>query len=175
MKYSYRLIRSGRKTIAIELSRQGEILVRAPRRTPVKEIDAFFEKWEPWVDRHYDAWQEKLAEEAAFDPTEEEIEELRKKISDRVTYYAARMGVEPRSVKITSAKTRFGSCSSKNGLCFSTKLIPHSDAAIDYVIVHELAHIRQKNHGAAFYREIEKILPDYRDRIRLLKTEENTK
>ena len=109
------------------------------------------------------------------DPTEEEIEELRRKISDRVAYYAVRMGVEPRSVKITSAKTRFGSCSPKNGLCFSTRLIPHSDAAIDYVVVHELAHIRQKNHGAAFYREIEKILPDYRDRIRLLKNEEKTK
>lgn len=175
MKYSYRLIRSGRKTIAIELSRQGEILVRAPRRTPVKEIDAFFEKWEPWIDRHYDAWQKKVAAEAEFDPTAEEIEELRKKIADRVTYYSVRMGVAPRSVKITSAKTRFGSCSAKDGLCFSTKLIPHSDAAIDYVVVHELAHIRQKNHSAAFYREIEKILPDYRDRIRLLKNEEKTK
>ena len=175
MKYAYRLIRSDRKTLAIELSRQGEILVRAPMRVSKKEIDAFFEKREPWIDRHYAVWQKKAAAEAAFAPTAEEIEALRKKISDRVAYFAARMGVKPCSVKITSAKTRYGSCSAKNGLCFSTKLIPHSDAAIDYVVVHELAHIRQKNHSAAFYREIEKILPDYRDRIRLLKTEENTK
>ena len=175
MKYSYRLIRSGRKTMAIELSDRGEILVRAPMRVSKKEIDAFFERWEPWIDRHYEEWQNKLASEAAFDPTREEIEALRKKICGRVTFFAGKMGVEPRSVKITSAKTRFGSCSAKNALCFSTKLIPHSDAVIDYVVVHELAHIRQKNHSAAFYREIEKILPDYRERIRLLKSEENTK
>ena len=87
----------------------------------------------------------------------------------RVAYFAPLMGVKPASVKITSARTRYGSCSGKNSICFSLYLMEKSDRAIDYVVVHELAHIRQHNHSPAFYKEIEKILPDYRERIKELK------
>ncbi len=171
MKYAYRLIRSDRRSISVELARNGEILVRAPRRMKTEEIGRWLDEKEPWIDKHYDAWKKKTEAAAAFSPTEAEIRAFADHITARVRYYAAVMGVTPTSIRITDARTRYGSCSPKNGICFSVRLLTHSDAAIDYVVVHELAHIRQKNHGAAFYREVEKILPDYKEREKLLKTE----
>lgn len=64
---------------------------------------------------------------------------------------------------------RFGSCSASNRLCFAWRLMRYPEAAVDYVVVHELAHIRYKNHGPAFYRLIASVLPDYKERIKLLK------
>ena len=90
-------------------------------------------------------------------------------LPSKIERYAQRMDVEPTGLTITSAKTRFGSCSGKNRLSFSWRLMAYPEAAIDYVVVHELAHIRYKDHSRAFYGFIESVLPDYRDRIRLLK------
>jgi predicted metal-dependent hydrolase len=79
------------------------------------------------------------------------------------------MGVAPTGVKITSARTRFGSCSGKNSLCFSLYLMEYPEDAIDAVVVHELAHIRHKDHSPAFYAEVERWMSDYRQRAKLLK------
>ena len=79
------------------------------------------------------------------------------------------MGLVPQGVKITSAKTRFGSCSAKNSLCFSYLLLCYPMEAVDYVVVHELAHIRFKNHKKEFYALIEACMPDYKQRRMLLK------
>ena len=87
----------------------------------------------------------------------------------KVAHYAAIMGVTPTSVKITAARTRFGSCSGKNGICFSLYLMQYPEAAIDYVVVHELAHIRHHDHSPAFYAQVARVLPDYKARQCLLK------
>ena len=90
-------------------------------------------------------------------------------LPQRVAYWAGVMGVRPTGIKITSARTRFGSCSGKNSLCFSLYLMAYPSEAIEYVVVHELAHIRHKNHSPAFYAEVERYLPDWRQRQTLLK------
>ena len=79
------------------------------------------------------------------------------------------MGLVPAGIKITSARTRFGSCSGKNSICFSWRLMLYPPEAIDYVIVHELAHIRHHDHSPAFYALIEQHLPDWKVRMKLLK------
>ena len=79
------------------------------------------------------------------------------------------MGVKPTGIKITSAKKQIGSCSGKNSICYSWGLMQYAPEAIDYVVVHELAHIIHKNHGKDFYKLIEKYLPDYKKREKLLK------
>ena len=79
------------------------------------------------------------------------------------------MGLVPSGVKITSARTRFGSCSGKNGLCFSWRLMQYPPEAIDYVVVHELAHIRHHDHSPAFYALVGQYLPDWEARVKLLK------
>ena len=87
----------------------------------------------------------------------------------RTDIYSRIMGLNPVEIKITSAKTRWGSCSAKNALCFSWRLLCAPPMSVDSVVVHELAHIKMKNHSKAFYREIEKVMPDYRTHHQILK------
>ena len=72
-------------------------------------------------------------------------------------------------ITITSAKTRFGSCSSKGNISFSYRLMLYPRELVDYVIVHELAHLSEMNHSDRFYKIIESVLPDYRERVKRLK------
>jgi len=83
--------------------------------------------------------------------------------------YAGLMGFTPASVKVNSAKTRWGSCSGKNSINFSWRLIMASEPCVDYVVVHELAHISQHNHSAAFWAIVEQYVPDYKAQNRHLK------
>mgnify|MGYP004525420435 FL=1 len=167
----YEIIRSRRRTVALEVTREGKVLVRAPLRMPQTEIDRFVAAHAAWLEK---AQARVAARQAAHPPlTEEQREALRQTakalLPQRVAHYAAVMGVTPASVRITSAKTRFGSCSGKNGLCFSLYLMQYPQEAIDYVVVHELAHIRHHDHSPAFYAEVAKVLPDYKARMKLLK------
>lgn len=90
-------------------------------------------------------------------------------IEKRVLEYVSKMGVMPTAIKINSAKTRWGSCSGKNSLNFSWFLILAQDSVIDYVVVHELAHIIQHNHSNQFWAVVEQVLPDYKERRQGLK------
>lgn len=134
---------------------------------PQAVIERFIEKNQGWLEKRLQEHQEQKQY------TPQEIEALRRRAKEylppRVAYYAAQMGVTPTALRITSARTRYGSCSGKNSINFSLYLMEKSDRAIDYVVVHELAHIKQHNHSPAFYKEIEKILPDYKERIKELK------
>ena len=102
-----------------------------------------------------------------FEP-EYRREEALRVLPERVRHFAARMGVLPASVRVTAARTRFGSCSAKNGLCFSLYLMQYPPEAVDYVVVHELSHILHKNHGPAFWACVAAVLPDYAARRALL-------
>lgn len=167
----YTLIRSARKTLSLEVSRTLEVIVRAPSRMPKRDIDAVVAQYDAWIDAHIE--KRRLHSEAHPEPTAQEIHALRMRAKEtmpsRVEYYARLMGLAPTGLKITSARTRYGSCSSKNSLCFSLYLMRYPQAAIDYVVVHELAHIVHKNHGPDFYRLVESVLPDWKKRRALLK------
>jgi len=84
--------------------------------------------------------------------------------NDRVKYYSEIMGIAPSAVQVTNAKKRWGSCSSKKKICFTWRLVLADDDLIDYVIVHELAHLIEMNHSSRFWAVVEKILPDYANR-----------
>ncbi len=169
---TYEIVRSRRRTVALEVTREGRVLVRAPLRMPQGEIERFVASHAAWLEK---AQAKVAARQAAHPPlTEQETAALRQRAREvlpgRVAHYAAIMGVTPTSVKITSARTRFGSCSGKNGICFSLYLMQYPEEAIDYVVVHELAHIRHHDHSPAFYAEVAKVLPDHKERMKLLKT-----
>lgn len=173
MQHSYRLIRSDRKTLSLEITPSSELLVRAPRRLPTSEIDSFVESKSKWIEKHLEKSRLRGAMAEAGKLTDKQVAELkakaRKILPQKTAFYAAMMALEPTSVKITSAKKRLGSCSAKNGICYSYTLMRYPEKAIDYVVVHELAHIRFKNHGWEFYALIEKYMPDYRERLALIK------
>lgn len=81
-------------------------------------------------------------------------------VQSRVDVFAAQMGLSPTAVSVTGAQARWGSCSPRNRLSFAWRILFCEPEALDYVVVHELAHIRHKNHGADFHALVRSILPD---------------
>ncbi len=163
MKIEYRLIRSARKTLALEIAVDGTLTVRAPRAIPVREIERFVRDRADWIDRHRARLR---ARPLPKEPTEAEMKALIadacRVIPEKVRLWGERMGLTPTRVTITRARSRYGSCSAKNALSFSCRLMQREDDLVDYVVVHELAHIRFKNHGPAFPAVIEGFLPCHR-------------
>jgi len=96
-------------------------------------------------------------------------EQARAVISERVKLYAARHGFKYRKIRVTSAMTRWGSCSSLGNLNFTWRLVMAPPEVIDYVVVHELAHLRVDNHSKEFWNQVERIMPDYKQCLRWLK------
>ena len=94
--------------------------------------------------------------------------ETRRLILPRLTAYAGWMGLEYRSLRITSAATRWGSCSGKDNLNFTFRLAMCRPEAVDYVAVHELCHVRHKDHSRAFWAMVERYCPDWREQRRWL-------
>ncbi len=90
-------------------------------------------------------------------------------IDERVRVFSAHYGFSPKQVKISSARTRWGSCSPDGTLNFTWRLVMAPLEVIDYVVVHELCHLRVKNHSSRFWREVEKIMPEYKDRRKWLR------
>lgn len=88
----------------------------------------------------------------------------KKILLQKAVRFAGQMGVTPAAVKINGAKTRWGSCSGKNSINFSWRLAMAPPAVIDYVVVHELAHIREHNHSDRFWAVVAEVLPDYQAR-----------
>jgi predicted metal-dependent hydrolase len=95
--------------------------------------------------------------------------QARQVIGEQVTIRANQHGFTYRSLRITSANRRWGSCGPKGTLNFSWRLVMAPLAVIDYVIVHELVHLEIKNHSHAFWEQVAQIMPDYSVRIAWLK------
>jgi len=167
----YELIRSRRKTLALEITKDCRVLVRAPMHLPQKHVDAFVANHTAWITKHLEL-QRQRAESLPPPPTASEIEVLKAKaralLPQKVAYWSHQTGLIPTGIKITTARKRYGSCNGKNRLCFSCFLMNFPDEAIDLVVVHELCHIREKNHSQKFYQLLEQYLPDYKARKKLL-------
>ena len=167
----YTLIRAKRRTMSLQLDRDGRAVVRAPYGVKKEFIDRFVAEHEVWLARAREKQQNRRL--AHPEPTAAErkalLAQAREYLPMRVDYWSGIMGLTPTVLKITSARTRFGSCSGKNSLCFSWRLMQYPREAIDYVVVHELAHIRHHDHSAAFYRFIASVMPDHEARRALLR------
>lgn len=88
-------------------------------------------------------------------------EEAYHKIAEQVEFYAKRAGLKYNKVKITNAQKRWGSCSSANNLNFSWSLIMAPLKVLDYVVVHELCHLIERNHSQRFWTKVKTMMPDY--------------
>ena len=147
------------------------MIVRAPRRVTKEQIERFVREHESWIEN---ALKRQAAKQAAHpEPTAAERAELIRRAKEilpqRTAYWSERMGLSPAQIRITSAQRRFGSCSSEGHICYSWRLMQYPPEAIDYVVVHELAHLKHMNHSPAFYALVAKYLPDHKARRALLK------
>lgn len=173
-----KIIRSNRKSVSIQVNQDLSITVRAPQRVTQKEIKRILEKNDSWIQKHIEMLREKQAEaEDVKKLTAEEIktlaEQALKLIPQRVEYFARQVGVTYGRITIRNQKTRWGSCSSKGNLNFNCLLMLAPTEILDYVVVHELCHRKEMNHSKAFWTEVEKVLPDYRQSVQWLKENGN--
>ena len=95
--------------------------------------------------------------------------QARRIVTNRVEFFAGKYGFKVGKVRISSARTRWGSCSHKGTLSFTWRLVMAPNDVIDYVVVHELCHLKEMNHSRAFWSQVEAILPDYKQHRKWLK------
>lgn len=170
-----KIIRSGRKSIGLEVKADGSVLARIPRRLSDKELKKFLEEHKTWVFQKKAIFEDrrKNRETSWIIPVSElmpeDIEKIKAKFSERVQYYSNRMGVTYKRITIRNQKTRWGSCSEKGNLNFNYRLYYFPLELLDYVVVHELAHRKHMNHSAVFWEEVGRYCPDYKECRKRLK------
>ncbi len=169
-----RIIRSTRKTTAIQIASPEEVIVRAPLHMPEREIRRLLEEKRAWIETHLEKAARK-AEERKAQPalSAEGLRRLAdmalREIPVRVRQRAAQMGVTYGRITIRNQRTRWGSCSSAGNLNFNCMLMLCPDDVIDYVVVHELCHRKEMNHSARFWALVASVRPDYRTSRKWLK------
>lgn len=169
------IIRSRRKTLSVQIKPDATIVVRAPLHLHTREIRAFLTEKSEWIEKHVAlVLAAKEAGESA-PISGAEIRALTKsakaELPIRVEQYARYMGVSYGKITIRHQKGRWGSCAANGNLNFNCLLMLAPEYVRDYVIVHELAHRKQMNHSADFWKIVALVLPDYKAREKWLKTE----
>ena len=163
------IIRSNRKSGSLQVQSDGSILIRAPFGYGLQDAEELLQKHEKWIKKT----QLRLLSRPTFSDDPKEIARLKRKAQEilplKVEKYASLMGLSPQKVKIGRAKGCFGSCSYSGNVNFSCYLMLYPEEAIDYVVVHELAHLKCKGHDQRFYSLVAKYMPDYKEREKLLK------
>ena len=212
MTFSPKIIRSKRKTIALVVQPNGELLVRAPQRATRRQIDDMLQKHADWIaKKQAEAKVKQVAKPSRLFAEGEKFfflgeqyslafvkgkalrldgkfqlgnaaqadvkvlfekwykKEARHIFNERVALYAKKHGFDVKQVKLSSARTRWGSCSSKGYINLTWRLVMAPLEIIDYVVVHELCHLREANHSQAFWTQVGAIMPDYKTRRKWLR------
>ena len=166
----YDLIRTSRKTIAIQITLDGDVTVRAPRDCEKAEIDDLIRDRREWIEEKR---AEFLAQKRECEKKQEQFPKItpeserefrrlaKEKIPKRVALFAEQVGVDYGKITIKDTKSRWGSCSYQGNLNFCWRLILAPEEVLDYIVVHELCHRLEMNHSARFWAEVKRVLPEY--------------
>lgn len=210
---TYTLVRSRRrkKTLSIQIKRDGTVLIQVPYRTPQRDIDRFFAEKKQWLQKKIAQQQERQAEKQhktfrsgepflylgktyplRIEDRQSRPETLtytgrefilssdalpgarvlfllwyqkkaREYIAARVAHFSRVLRLSPRAVAINQARSRWGSCSADNCLTFTWRMIMAPPEVIDFIVVHELSHMKIRNHSRDYWRFMESILPGYKE------------
>jgi hypothetical protein len=211
-----KVVRSRRRTIALIVTPEARVIVRAPLKAPAAVIDDFVRKQQGWIKKKIGemkgraqapvhAYEEgeifwflgreyplHIVDNAGTQIQRTDLlcvprtlmpdirsriqcwyrEEAHKEIHSRCMWFSMMTGYSPASVRITDARQRWGSCTCRGGLNFSWRLIQAPLSIVDYVIVHELVHLRQPDHSRKFWAKVEALMPDYQRRREWLRENE---
>lgn len=164
-----------RKTLAITITQEGSLLIKAPLQMKEREIERFIGQKRYWI---YKQTKHILEEnKSRVYRSEEEVQKLREQarevLTKRTDYYKEILRVDYQRIRIGNQKTRWGSCSSRGTISYNWHLILMPEPIIDYVVVHELCHLVEMNHSPSFWKKVSEVLPDYQSRRKWLKENGN--
>lgn len=164
----YHLVRSRRRrrSVALQLNPQGELVVRAPLLMPKFFIDRFVAGHQDWISRQREMAASPRQPRRLYFATLDLLEEY---IRAEVARYAALMGVRPRRVLFRQVTSYWGNCSPQGVIRFNLHLRYTPPVAVTYVVVHELCHLRWRGHGPRFWAMVHKYLPQAEDSRRILR------
>ena len=165
-KINAEIIRSKRKSLALQISDDGHLIVRVPLRCTNKDIINFIERNAEWIDIHTEKVKKRNRELEQLSPfSKQDIDNMAQKameiIPQRVKYYVQLLGVTYGRITIRNQKTKWGSCSASGNLNFNCLLMSAPQEVLDSVIVHELCHRLYMNHSKDFYAAVYRTFPDY--------------
>ncbi len=213
-----KIIRSKRRTLALEVTRDASVILRVPKRTSMVHIEKLVYRNRFWIQKRQKIAQEKYKKfipkefvngegflylgntyrlvtvdkaptcflfDKEFRLSKDFVSNARqifidwyrkqsyKKIKERLDWYSASSGFKYNSFNITNAQKRWGSCNNNDNLYFSWRLIMAPLGVIDYVVVHELCHLEEKNHSSKFWNKVSMIIPNYQDKRQWFKNNEH--
>jgi hypothetical protein len=212
-----KIIRSKRKNIALMVTQDATLVVRAPMRTPLHYIEKLVAEKSDWIERKIREFEKRpKATKKTFQAEEEFLylgkkyelaivegmkieitddfkllfprvflwrakarmhdwykKQAQKEISQRTKIIAVKLNLKYSTLKISNAKTNWGSCGPRNSLNFNWRLIMAPERVVGYVIIHELMHILEKNHSAKFWNKVATVMPEYKTARKWLR--ENSK
>ena len=164
--YPVEVVRSDRKTVALQLLPDLTLRLKAPRRITEAELLDILEQKRPWIEKHLRAAEERQAaagsvEKLSYAELQALAEEALRVIPERVRHFAPLVGVSYGRITIRNQRSRWGSCSSKGNLNFNCLLMLAPPEVVDSVVVHELCHRKEMNHSPRFYAEVYRVFPEY--------------
>ena len=170
----FRLIRSRRKTLGLQIASSREVIIRAPLKMPEREIRRFLDEKRGWIISHLEKAACREEQRTSLPPlSNEDLRSLanraRTSIPPRVNQRAQQLGVSYGRITIRNQRTRWGSCSSKGNLNFNCLLLLCPEHVLDYVVVHELCHRKEMNHSPRFRALVASVLPDWKTSEKWLK------
>ena len=170
-EYEVRASKRARR-VSVSVHRDGRVTVTTPARVPESLVVTFVRRHAAWIRAKLEDVRKRhvsrLGHLGKRDYSKHK-EAARMIVQEKVALYAARYGFEYGSIRIGNQKSRWGSCSAKGNLNFNYKIVFLPQELQDYVVVHELCHLKELNHSERFWKLVEKEAPDWRISRRELK------
>lgn len=168
------MVRNNRKNLTIHVNNKLQVVVRVPIKTKDREIKALLERYDGWIKESLIKMKAQIdSMQGLTKLSPAEIIKLKKElmpmIKSRVEHFAEVIGVQPGKITIGAQKTLYGSCSPVGNLSFNCALAMMPPEVVDYVVIHELCHLLERNHSKVFWDIVEGYCPEYKTHKKWLK------
>lgn len=172
-KINYTIRKSSRtRCLRLTICNEGMLTITIPRGITLLQMEKFILQKGNWILDKLDFFQKRKKDCRFVSSREEYLQkknEAEKIIREKVEFYCAKYDFEYKKISIRNQKTRWGSCSSKGNLNFHYKLAMMPERYVDYVVAHELCHLKEMNHSGKFWKLVAQMIPNYKDVVKEMK------
>ena len=181
-KVEYQKIKYNQETIQYELRKtkiknmyiyvkEGKVIVKAPIRIENEKIYDFVNKKAKWIYENLKKQKQKIQENKETQIQEKDIKRLEIIVKESIEKYSKLLKTMPQKVTIKDMKYAWGSCSSNKNISINMKLATKDEKAIEYVVLHEMSHLKYMNHSKDFWKLVGQHMPEYKEYRKILKEE----